>query len=293
MRVQGNGDARSPGLIITADDFGLHASVNRAVERAHREGVLAAASLMVGAPAAQDAIERARDCPRLRVGLHLVLADGASVLPARAIPDLVDTTGRFGERMVRDGVRFFCLPQVRRQLAAEIRAQFEEFAASGLALDHVNAHKHFHLHPTILGLLIGIGREFGLRAVRLPREHGLPVWLRPWLALQQRRLEAAGIAHNDYIVGLRASGHLDEAALLAALERLPATGVGELYLHPALESGAAIGASMPGYRHADEFAALVSPRVLRACSRLRACGFRFGGFSDLADPAPHGGRDRR
>lgn len=280
MREHGN--ARPPGLIITADDFGLHGSVNRAVERAHREGVLAAASLMVGAPAAADAVERARDCPRLRVGLHLVLADGASVLPPRAIPDLVDADGRFGQRMARDGVRFFCIPQVRRQLAAEIRAQFEAFAASGLSLDHVNAHKHFHLHPTILGLVIGIGREFGLRAVRLPREHGLPAWLKPWLALQQRRLEAAGIAYNDYLVGLRESGRFDESALLDALETLPASGVGELYLHPALESGAAIGASMPGYRHADEFAALVSPRVRRACTRLRACGFRFGGFSDLA-----------
>jgi hopanoid biosynthesis associated protein HpnK len=279
----------SPGLIITADDFGLHESVNRAVERAHREGVLSAASLMVGAPAAPDAIARARACPQLAVGLHLVLADGAAVLPPRAIPDLVDSSGRFGNRMVKDGFRFFCLPRVRRQLAMEIRAQFEDFAASGLALDHVNAHKHFHLHPTILGLIIDIGREFGLRAVRLPREmgrqHGSHAWLRPWLALQQARLDAAGIVHNDYIVGVRESGSFDEAALLAALDRLPQKGIGELYLHPAVESGGAIAASMGAYRHADEFAALLSPRVRKACVRLRACGFRFGGFGELAAPA--------
>ena len=141
---------RGPGLIITADDFGLHESVNQAVERAHREGVLSAASLMVAAPAAADAIARARALPSLRVGLHLVLADGRSILPHAAIPDLVDAKGRFGDRMARDGVRFFFLPWVRRQLAAEIRAQFEAFAASGLPLDHVNTHKHFHLHPTLL-----------------------------------------------------------------------------------------------------------------------------------------------
>jgi len=273
--------AGPPGLIITADDFGLHPSVNQAVERAHREGVLSAASLMVGAPAAGDAIARARACPRLRVGLHLVLADGAPVLPPRAIPDLVDAGGRFGSRMVRDGFRFFCLPRVRSQLAREIRAQFEAFAASGLALDHVNAHKHFHLHPTVLGLILRIGREFGLRAVRLPREAGLPLWLRPWLTLLAARLDAAGIAHNDYIVGLRESGHFDESSLLAALADLPTAGIGELYLHPALVSGAAISPSMPGYRHADEFAALVSPRTRQACSRLRDGGMRFGGFADL------------
>jgi hopanoid biosynthesis associated protein HpnK len=270
-----------PGLIITADDFGLHASVNRAVLRAHREGVLSAASLMVGAAAALEAVAVARACPGLRVGLHLVLADGAAVLPPRLIPGLVDASGRFGARMVADGFRFFFLPHVRRQLAAEIRAQFEAFAATGLVLDHVNAHKHFHLHPTVLSLILGIGREFGLRAVRLPLESGLPPWLRPWLFLLRARLRAAGIAHNDYLLGLRLSGHFDEDALLAALRRLPPAGVGELYLHPALESGTAIAASMAGYRHADEFAALVSPRVARARESLRASGFRFGGFADL------------
>jgi hopanoid biosynthesis associated protein HpnK len=270
-----------PGLIITADDFGLHRSVNRAVLRAHREGVLSAASLMVGAAAALDAVAAARACPGLRVGLHLVLADGAAVLPPRLIPDLAGADGRFGSRMVGDGFRFFFLPRVRRQLAAEIRAQFEAFAATGLVLDHVNAHKHFHLHPTVLSLILGIGRDFGLRAVRLPFEAGLPAWLRPWLFLLRARLRAVGIAHNDYLVGLRLSGRFDEDALLAALGRLPPAGVGELYLHPALESGTAIAASMAGYRHADEFAALVSPRVAQARECLRANGFRFGGFADL------------
>lgn len=277
---------RAPGLIVTADDFGLHPSVNLAVERAWRAGTLAAASLMVGAPAAGDAIARAHACPGLRVGLHLVLADGNPVLPARLLPDLVGADGRFGAHMVRAGVRSFCLPRVRRQVHDEIAAQFAAFAATGLALDHVNAHKHFHLHPTVLSLLLEVGRGFGLRAVRLPRDAGAPSWLRPWLSLLRMRLERAGIAHNDYLVGLRQSGRFGEAALMAALDTLPAAGVGELYLHPALASGAAIAPSMRGYRHADEFAALVSPRVRAACARLRERGVRFGGFADLLGRPP-------
>jgi hopanoid biosynthesis associated protein HpnK len=267
-----------PGLIITADDFGLHESVNRAVERAHREGVLSAASLMVAAPATADAIVRARALPSLRVGLHLVLVDGQAILPHTAIPDLVDVEGRFGDRMARDGVRFFFLPRVRRQLAAEIRAQFEAFAASGLPLDHVNTHKHFHLHPTLLQLIIDIGRPFGLRAIRWPNETRTPLLLKPWLALSRRKLSAARIAHNDYIVGIEHSGKFDEANLLTSLARLPRYGIGEIYLHPALISGAEIGKSMPAYRHADEFAALISPRVRTALDRLEV---RVGGFSDL------------
>lgn len=69
-------DPARRALIITADDFGLHGGVNEAVELAHRDGVLNAASLMVGASAAADAVARARRLPRLRVGLHVVLADG-------------------------------------------------------------------------------------------------------------------------------------------------------------------------------------------------------------------------
>ncbi len=278
-------------LIITADDFGLHEAVNQAVEHAVRDGVLTTTSLMVGAPAAADAVRRARELPDLSVGLHLVLADGWSVLPPRSIPALVDSRGRFGNSMVRDGVRFFALPAVRRQLEAEIRAQFQAFADTGLPLDHVNAHKHFHLHPTLLEMLLRIGAEFGVPAVRLPRE---PAWvtrraggaiagpavaglLSPWLAIMRRRLKAARIAHNDYVFGMSDSGSMVEARLLEALQSLP-DGVTEIYLHPAVESGAAIAPSMSGYRHADELAALLSPRVRAA---VAACGAQTGGFRRL------------
>jgi hopanoid biosynthesis associated protein HpnK len=250
-----------PRLIVTADDFGLHSAVNEAVEQAYREGVLQAASLMVAAPAAADAIARARRLPGLAVGLHLVLAEGRATLPAALIPDLVDAQGWFSNAMARNGFRFFFLPQVRRQLAAEIRAQFEAFAASGLALDHVNAHKHFHLHPTVLSLLLSIGRDFGLRAVRLPAEPGMGPWLRPWLGLMRRRLERAGVAYNDHVFGLRHSGAMSEEVVLDVLGQLP-SGLSELYLHPALHDG--LTAGMADYRHADELAALLSPRVRSA-----------------------------
>jgi len=69
-------------LIVTADDFGLHESVNEAVEQASRAGILNAASLMVTAHATKDAIRRARMLPNLGVGLHVVLADGWSTLDA-------------------------------------------------------------------------------------------------------------------------------------------------------------------------------------------------------------------
>ncbi|MEC5409090.1 hopanoid biosynthesis-associated protein HpnK [Paraburkholderia sp. MPAMCS5] len=262
---------------MTADDFGLHSRVNLAVERAHRDGVLSAASLMVGAPAAADAIERAHALAQLRVGLHLVLADGDAVMPRAGIPALLDEHGRLGNNMVRDGVRFFFLRHVRKQLAREIRAQFEAFARTGLALDHVNTHKHFHLHPTVLGLILEIGSEFGMKAMRLPFEANAPLWLKPWIAHVRARLDRAGIVHNDYVIGIADTGRMDEAAWLAALASLP-DGVGEIYCHPAVAGERALSHGMRDYRHTHELEALLSPKVARA---IRDLGVALGGFADV------------
>ncbi|MEM5344365.1 hopanoid biosynthesis-associated protein HpnK [Paraburkholderia azotifigens] len=264
-------------LIVTADDFGLHTRINEAVERAHLHGILTSASLMVSAPASADAVHRARQYPSLRVGLHIVLADGVPMLASHLVPALVDRHGRLGDRMVRDGFRFFLLPEVRRQLKAEIRAQFQAFARTGLTLDHVNTHKHFHLHPTVLALIIEVGSEYGLNAMRLPYEHGAPAWIRPWMARVRKQLDNAGIAHNDYVIGMSQTGNMDEAALLAALARLP-QGVGEIYCHPAVAGEGPVTPTMQNYRHTDEFDALMSERV---ASALAASGAITGGFADV------------
>ncbi|MGF6899337.1 hopanoid biosynthesis-associated protein HpnK [Paraburkholderia sp. GAS348] len=265
-------------LIITADDFGLDMRVNEAVEQAHRHGVLTAASLMVSAPAAPDAVSRARRLPDLHVGLHLVLADGAATLLRQSIPALVDKQGHFGRNMVRDGFRFYFFPHVRRQLAAEIRAQFDAFARTGLTLDHVNTHKHFHLHPTVLSLILQIGPEYGMRAVRLPFEAHSPAWIKPWVALVRAKLDRAGIARNDYVVGISETGNMDETVLLDAISGMR-EGVCEIYSHPALLDDGQLTPAMSAYRHADEFAALTSPRVMKAIS---ASGAICTGFAEIA-----------
>lgn len=275
-------------LILTADDFGSDEAVNRAVSEAVRRGILTAASLMVGAPAAADAVAIARALPALRVGLHVVLTDGWSVLPHRVIPDLVDGGGRFMRSMVADAVRAFASARIQRQIAAEIRAQFQAFRATGLELDHVNAHKHFHVHPTLLRLILEIGSEFGIRAMRVPQE---PLWLarasgskalvgavflRPWLALMKRRLRQHGVMHNDSVFGIACSGNLDEATLLAILANLP-LGATEIYLHPGVSAppGEMSATAQP---HVSELQALTSRRVRAA---LESTNAMCGGFADL------------
>ncbi len=267
-------------VILTADDFGLSVAVNEAVERAHRDGVLTSASLMVTGDAVADAVRRARAMPRLRVGLHLVLVEGRSVLPHAAIPDLVDRQQWFGSDQWRRGFAYFFRPAVRRQLAAEIAAQFAAYAATGLKLDHADAHKHMHVHPTVGRLLIDIGRSHGLPYVRIPAEppavlaacgerraigaRALFLWTRV-LREQARR---AGLAVPDQVFGIAWSGHMTLPRLRRLVPRLPA-GVSELYFHPAAHREATLAALMPDYEQEAELAALLDPELRDLLATVR------------------------
>ncbi len=275
-------------LVITADDFGAARQVNDAVEVAHRDGILKATSLMVGAPAAGDAVARAKKLPSLRVGLHIVLVEGRPMLPPATIPDLVDKTGHFRCDMARAGVDMFFRPKVRAQLAHEIAAQFDAFRATGLRLDHANTHKHFHLHPTIAGLILKIGKAHGLRAMRVPLEPRAvlaaaepgaevpPAYVTgPWARLSRLRLREAGLLTPDAVFGLNWSGAMTPARLQGLIAHLP-EGLSEIYLHPATAGG--FEGSAPGYRYAEELAALTDAGVAEAA---RDPHIRLGGFVDF------------
>lgn len=274
-------------LIVTADDFGAATQVNEAVERAHRDGILSAASLMVSGAAAGDAVARARNLPTLRVGLHLVLVEGRPVLPASSVPDLVDASGNFRTDMARAGAAMFFFPKVRRQLAAEIDAQFAAFAATGLPLDHVNAHKHFHLHPTIADLIVKAAAVYGVKGARVPLEpqgvlgrieahkaSGVVALTAPFARRLRSRFRRAGIAAPDSVFGLAWSGAMTPDRLAGLIEHLP-DGLSEIYMHPA--TGNYPGCA-PGYQYSRELTALTDPRMP---GLLKAKGVQMGGFGDF------------
>jgi hopanoid biosynthesis associated protein HpnK len=277
-------------LIVTADDFGLAPEVNAAVETAHSNGILTAASLMIGAPAAADAVDRARRLRSLKVGLHIVLTEGHPVLPPSRLPDLVDSSGRFRSDMVRSSVRIFVDPTVRRQAADEIAAQFEAFLATGLRLDHVDCHKHWHLHPTIAGLILDIGQRYGMTALRVPSEPIRVLKLiekqtsskLSWVtstcaALLKARVRRRRLLAADRVFGLAWSGAMTESRVAGLLAHLP-DGLTEIYFHPATSNS--FPGSAPDYCYTDELAALVAPRIVRAAT---GAGIRLIGYSDLAE----------
>jgi chitin disaccharide deacetylase len=275
-------------LIVTADDFGQAREVNEAVEVAHTRGILTAASLMVGGAAADDAVARAKRLPGLRVGLHLTLLEAPPILTKAQIPDLVGADGLFRTDIAKAGADMFFRKDVKKQLAAEIEAQFQVYAATGLPLDHVDAHKHFHLHPTVASLLMKIGPRYGMRAVRVPDEPHvmiraidprapriIPHVTKPFTAVLKLRMRMAGIRVPDHVFGLAWSGAMT-ADRIAALLVHPPQGVTEIYTHPA--TGGGYPGAAPGYRYAEELAGLTSDAVRAAALD---CGASWGGYGNI------------
>ena len=281
-------------VIFTADDFGLADALNGAVVLSHRQGLLSCASLMAAGPRTQAALSLAKTLPGLCLGVHLTLIQGRAVLPPTAVPHLVDSRGFFPSDPVATGWRYFCqsrlLPEIRRELAAQIEVVLE----AGLRIWHLNGHLNLHLHPRIFPVVVDLAREYNIPAVRLARED----W-RTTLALAPdhpapkiaqglifallcrraaRRARAAGLIYNDHLFGLTNDGRMTEAYLTGLVPRLR-PGVTEIYCHPGLYTDPELKRWAPQYHRQEELAALLSPHLKAS---LAAAGVRLTDFRELS-----------
>lgn len=268
-------------IILSADDFGCSASINEAVIRAHRQGVLTSASLMVAGDAAEEAVALARETPTLAVGLHVVVAGGRAVLPPEQISHIVDSNGCFLDDPLRAGLRYFFSDTAQEELARELEAQFDRFAATGLSLSHVDSHLHMHLHPTVFSALLPLAVRYGAQGLRLPRDDfwlamghdrrhaGLKAtWAITFGLLGHRcRSQLGGnhltVAHRVY--GLMQTGQMHKAYVVDLLRRLQAP-TAELYFHPStVYEGEAMGPNP------DDLATLLSPTIRQVIQEQDLC----------------------
>jgi hopanoid biosynthesis associated protein HpnK len=279
-------------VIFTADDFGLADALNGAVVLAHRQGLLSGTSLMAAGPRTQAALSLARDLPGLCLGVHLTLIQGQAVLPPPVIPHLVNSQGFFPHDPVATGWRYFRQPRLLPEIRRELAAQIEVVLKAGLDLWHLNGHLNLHLHPRIFPLVVDLAREYGIPAVRLAREdwratlalapdhpapkivQGLIFTLLCRRAARQAR--AAGLFTNDHLFGLTNDGRMTEDYLVGLVPRLQ-PGVTEIYCHPALYPEPELRRWGLRYQRQAELAALLSPRLR---DTLAAAGVRLTDFRE-------------
>ncbi len=237
---------------MNADDFGLTAGVNRAVAELHEERALTSATLMARAPATGHAVKTARATPTLGVGCHVVLVDGAPVLPPAEIPTLVDQrTGRFEPKLGKFLRRMLSGRIRATEIEAEVAAQIALLQAEGLALTHIDTHKHVHMFPAVLKPLLRAAAGKGIPTIRNPFEPAWSLRATPSALLSRRTqvrllshfepafrglVAAAGFVTTDGAIGILATGALDSNALDSLMRAIP-PGTWELVTHPGYNDG--------------------------------------------------------
>ena len=236
-------------LIINADDFGLTAGVNRAIQEAHTDGILTSATLMANGVAFTNAVGLARSLPQLGIGCHVVLVDGSPILAPDQVPTLMG--GQQWSSFRQNLSKFAVLSISNRlngdEIEAEVTAQIRKLQLAGIAVTHVDTHKHTQIFPNVLRPLLRSAKACGVRAVRNAFE---PVRIsllaeRPslWKRISQvkflsglartfhKAVREAGMFSPDGTLSIAATGVLDRKLFRLLLENLP-EGTWEFVSHP-------------------------------------------------------------
>jgi hopanoid biosynthesis associated protein HpnK len=236
-------------LIVNADDFGYTSGVNRAIVEAHLRGVVTSSTLMANGEAFDEAVALARTVLKLGVGCHVVLIDGDPLVAPEKLPSLTAT------RKFRDGMKTFAVRAIAGlidagEITAEVTAQIRKIQAAGIAVSHIDTHKHTHLFPRILRPLLRAARECEVKAVRNPfgprfplRSAELLAAPRLWTRYAEVRIlrrfagsfhdavQREGFATPDGTLGIEVTGTLDEKLFQAIASSIP-EGTWEFVCHP-------------------------------------------------------------
>jgi predicted glycoside hydrolase/deacetylase ChbG (UPF0249 family) len=253
-------------LIVNADDFGRTPGVNRGVIRAHREGIVTSATLLVHASAAAEAAGLARANPSLGLGLQFAFTGGRPLLPAAEVPSLVDASGRLPEQP--EGLAAARLDDV----LAEARAQLRKFReVAGCRPTHFAAFDHAHTLPTLLeGILT------------LSWETGLPV--RSVSPAMRERLRYERVATPDHFVSDFFGAGVSAENLARILAEVPA-GTTELMCHPGEVDDELRGVSSYAELRGKELDVLTDPEARGA---VQAGGIRLVHYGGGARGAESG-----
>jgi len=279
-------------LILNADDFGRHPLINKAVKLAAESGMLRSATVMTTEEYFPEAVDIAKENPRLGVGVHLTLVNSTPLLPAREIPTLVGTDGRFlpdhkalVKRLISGGVN---LGEVRRELSA----QLEKFARTGLTPTHVDSHQHMHTLPGIIDVVLDLAKNAGIKAVRIPAAPintpdglffgGLGAFigrsgLKTLAEVARLKAKRRGLKYPRHFAGLVAGDAVTPEYLAEIAANMP-SGSLEVMLHPGTDNNALVAATEWQHDFEAEYRAISDEKIM---ARLGERKIILSNFKDL------------
>jgi predicted glycoside hydrolase/deacetylase ChbG (UPF0249 family) len=223
-------------LIVNADDFGRSPGINRGVVRAHTEGIVTSASLMVRYDDAIGAAAAARENPTLAVGLHVDMAEW----------ELRDGLWHASYEVVPSGTR--------AELEAEVLRQLDRFRElMGRDPTHLDSHQHVHRDEPLRSVVTEVAAHLGV-----PLRHSASI-------------RYCGAFYGQGRHGTSMPEALAPAALATLIRDLP-DGITELCCHP---SESVDFPSSYATERLLELRALCDPSARRAIEEagVRLCSF--------------------
>jgi predicted glycoside hydrolase/deacetylase ChbG (UPF0249 family) len=240
-------------LIINADDFGLTPGINSAISECAEHGVLRSATIMANGPAFDDAVKTGKGSENLGIGIHFVLT---GLKPLSAPEKLPELTGRNGVLpsspwellrvvLTRKGVR----EEIKRELLAQTEKVFD----SGITPTHFDTHKHVHIIPAVLDVVIEIANRFSVKWIRNPfdspdalrfifdvegdrrgdflKQYANALCSRSARPSFMSRINRAGIRTPDFFHGVSVTGIMNESVIMR-ISGILKPGISELMTHP-------------------------------------------------------------
>lgn len=236
-------------LILNADDFGLTRGINRAIAELATARALSSTTLMASGPAFNDAVAISRANPQLGVGCHVLLMDGAPISPPESIPSLLGPDRKNFRPTLRSFLAALFTNRIRAdEVEREATAQISKLQSAGIAVTHVDTHKHAHLFPAVARTILRAAEQCGVRAIRDPFE---PAWslalhqgntmrratIRLLSTLRSRwhslpQIRNGLVLTTDGTIAISATGTLNSQTIRHILAALPESGTYELCCHP-------------------------------------------------------------
>ncbi len=263
-------------LIVNADDFGLHESINSAIVKAHKIGLVKSTTVIACGKAFDDAIALCRSCPKLGIGVHLSLVGSLKPLSSGGIDSLLDDNGVFLPDYKAFAKRYLLGKISVKQVKQELLLQMQKVYDSKVKITHIDSHQHLHVLPFVAQIVREVALEFGVARVRLPQENILFAKDKGDMArivargvLSQCTMLArdgylsSGFKSSDYFFGMLFGGRLTEDRLMFILRGLPDDAISEIMCHPGSDNSL-LGKSFGwDYAWQEELFALTSDEVLR------------------------------
>jgi chitin disaccharide deacetylase len=240
-------------LIINANDLGYTRGINEAIRQCSAAGMLRSATLMANGPAFDDAVAMVRDTEILDVGVHLVLTKLPPVSPPAKIRGLIDERGHLPGNPWELAVSLLAGGISRDAIRQELSSQITKILDYGLQPTHLDSHKHVHVLPRVLEVVIELANKFSIPWILNPFDE-IPFFSlarivgggkRRTFCLQHlkasvigvcrpsfhRQVMRAGVRLPDHFCGVSLTGLWNEAAMVQLFTEL-SPGVTEWMVHP-------------------------------------------------------------